>query len=81
MSGPVTSQLRVGTTGLHVSRLGLGMMSYGSDPNRTWKLDMAAAEPIVRRAVDGGLTFFDTADMHARGASEVVTDRLPRKQA
>jgi aryl-alcohol dehydrogenase-like predicted oxidoreductase len=72
-------QIRLGNTGLHVSRLGLGMMSYGNDANRPWMLDEAAAEPIVRRAVEGGFTFFDTADMYSRGASEVATGRLLRK--
>ncbi len=72
-------QIRLGNTGLHVSRLGLGMMSYGNDANRPWMLDEAAAEPIVRRAVEGGFTFFDTADMYSKGASEVATGRLLRK--
>ena len=72
-------QIRLGASGLHVSRLGLGMMSYGSDANRPWMLDEAAAEPIVRRAVEGGFTFFDTADMYSQGASEVATGRLLRK--
>ena len=70
-------QLRLGTTGLHVSRLCLGMMSfYSGTPGRPWMLDEAAAEPIVRRAVEGGITFFDTADMYSQGASEVATGRL-----
>src|ERR671934_1241412 len=69
-------QVRLGDSGLHVSRLGLGMMSYGEDANRPWMLDEAAAEPIVRRAVEGGFTFFDTADMYSKGASEVATGRL-----
>jgi 1-deoxyxylulose-5-phosphate synthase len=72
-------QIRLGASGLHVSRLGLGMMSYGSDAGRPWMLDEAAAEPIVRRAVEGGFTFFDTADMYSQGASEVATGRLLRK--
>ena len=70
-------QLRLGTTGLHVSRLCLGMMSYYSGTaSRPWMLDEAAAEPIVRRAVEGGITFFDTADMYSEGASEIATGRL-----
>ena len=73
------NQIRLGNSGLHVSRLGLGMMSYGNDANRPWMLDEAAAEPIVRRAVEGGFTFFDTADMYSQGASEVATGRLLRK--
>jgi 1-deoxyxylulose-5-phosphate synthase len=72
-------QIRLGNSGLHVSRLGLGMMSYGNDANRAWMLDEAAAEPIVRRAAEGGFTFFDTADMYSQGASEVATGRLLRK--
>jgi len=72
-------QVRLGNSGLHVSRLGLGMMSYGEDPTRPWMLDEAAAEPIVRRAAEGGFTFFDTADMYSQGASEVATGRLLRK--
>jgi 1-deoxyxylulose-5-phosphate synthase len=69
-------QVRLGTTGLQVSRVCLGMMSYATEPERPWMLDEAAAEPIVRRAVEGGITFFDTADMYSHGASEVVTGRL-----
>ena len=72
-------QVRLGKTGLHVSRVCLGMMSYASDRGRPWMLDEAAAEPIVRRAVEGGITFFDTADMYAQGGSEVVTGRLLSK--
>jgi aryl-alcohol dehydrogenase-like predicted oxidoreductase len=52
------------------------MMSYGSSGWRDWVLDEPAAEPIVRAAVDGGITFFDTADMYSLGASEEVTGRL-----
>jgi 1-deoxyxylulose-5-phosphate synthase len=66
-------------SGLYVSRLGLGMMSYGSDPDRAWALDERAAEPIIRRAIESGFTFFDTADMYSGGASEVVTGRVLRK--
>jgi len=69
-------QIRLGRTGLHVSRVCLGMMSYGNDSDRPWVLDEAAAEPIVRRAVEGGITFFDTADVYSGGASEVATGRL-----
>ena len=69
-------QLKLGPTGLSVSRLGLGMMSFGDTSRRQWVLDEHAAEPIVRRAIDGGVTFFDTADMYAGGASEVLTGRL-----
>src|SRR5439155_13737164 len=52
------------------------MMSYGSPLSRDWILTEDAAEPIVRRAVEAGVTFFDTADMYSRGVSEEVTGRL-----
>ena len=71
--------VNVGNSGLRVSRLCLGMMSYGKHESRPWALDEAEAEPIVRRAVEGGITFFDTADVYNDGQSEVVTGRvLPR---
>ena len=72
-------QLRLGTSGLKVSRLCLGMMSYGSAATRAWHLAEDAAEPLVRRAVEAGVTFFDTADMYSDGASEEITGRLLRR--
>jgi 1-deoxyxylulose-5-phosphate synthase len=71
--------VNLGATGLRVSRVCLGMMSYGAFEGRAWALDEAAAEPIVRRAVEGGITFFDTADVYNDGQSEVVTGRLLRR--
>ena len=71
--------VNLGRTGLRVSRLCLGMMSYGRHESREWALDEADAEPIVRRAVEGGITFFDTADVYNGGQSELVTGRLLRK--
>jgi aryl-alcohol dehydrogenase-like predicted oxidoreductase len=68
--------LRLGSSGLMVSRIGLGMMSYGDAATRAWHLDEDAAEPIVARAVEAGVTFFDTADMYSGGASEEITGRL-----
>jgi aryl-alcohol dehydrogenase-like predicted oxidoreductase len=68
--------VNLGNTGLRVSRVCLGMMSYGNDSDRAWALDEAAAEPMVKAAVDGGITFFDTADVYSNGASEVATGRL-----
>ncbi|CAG7649745.1 aldo/keto reductase [Actinacidiphila bryophytorum] len=74
--------LNLGSTGLKVSRICLGMMSYGNPPDpgdpswRDWHLSREDAEPIVRRAVEAGVTFFDTADMYAQGASERVTGDL-----
>lgn len=67
---------RLGSTGLKVSRVCLGMMSYGDPAQRAWFLDEEAAEPIVRRAAEAGVTFFDTADMYSRGVSEEITGRL-----
>jgi aryl-alcohol dehydrogenase-like predicted oxidoreductase len=72
-------QVRLGNSGLHVSRVCLGMMSYGSGSDRPWVLDEEATEPFVRRALDGGITFFDTADVYSNGASEVATGRLLNK--
>ena len=69
----------LGRSGLKVSRICLGMMSYGEDANSTWQLGEDHAEPIVRRAVEAGVTFFDTADVYSNGTSEVVTGRLLRK--
>jgi 1-deoxyxylulose-5-phosphate synthase len=71
--------VNLGGTGLRVSRLCLGMMSFGKHESRQWALDEAAAEPIVQRAVEGGVIFFDTADVYNGGLSEVVTGRLLRK--
>jgi len=52
------------------------MMSFGTHPERPWALDEAQAEPIIRRAVEGGITFFDTADVYNGGESEVITGRV-----
>jgi 1-deoxyxylulose-5-phosphate synthase len=71
--------VNLGETGLRVSRICLGMMSFGAHESRAWALDEAAAEPIVKRAVEGGVIFFDTADVYNGGESEVVTGRLLRK--
>ena len=69
----------LGTSGLRVSRVCLGMMGFGNDSDRPWVIDEDAAEPIVRAAVEGGVTFFDTADAYSGGASEVATGRLVPK--
>ncbi|MGZ4250849.1 MAG: aldo/keto reductase [Solirubrobacteraceae bacterium] len=68
--------VNLGNTGLRVSRVCLGMMSYGKHESREWTLDEKGAEPIVRRAVEGGITFFDTADVYNGGQSEVLTGKL-----
>ncbi len=68
-----------GSTGLRVSRICLGTMSFGTSSERPWAVGEDAAEPILRAAVDGGVTFFDTADAYNGGSSEVITGRLLRK--
>jgi 1-deoxyxylulose-5-phosphate synthase len=68
--------VRLGSAGLKVSQICLGMMSYGSQAERAWHLDEAAAEPIVKAAIDGGVTFFDTADTYSNGVTEEITGRL-----
>jgi aryl-alcohol dehydrogenase-like predicted oxidoreductase len=72
-------QVNLGATGLMISRVCLGMMTFGSAENRAWALDEDAAEPIVRRAVESGVTFFDTADVYNEGTSEIVTGKLLKK--
>jgi aryl-alcohol dehydrogenase-like predicted oxidoreductase len=71
--------VNLGRTGLRVSRVCLGMMSYGKHESREWTLDAADAEPILRLAVEGGITFFDTADVYNGGQSEIVTGTLLKK--
>jgi aryl-alcohol dehydrogenase-like predicted oxidoreductase len=71
--------VRLGSSGLKVSRVALGMMSYGDPATRAWALREDEAEPIVRAAVEAGVTFFDTADVYSEGASEQVTGRLLAK--
>ena len=71
----------LGKTGLKVSRLCLGMMTYGSSSWRDWVLDEEAARPFVQRALDAGMNFFDTADVYSIGASETVTGKLLKELA
>ncbi len=69
----------LGKTGVKVSRLCLGCMSYGDSAWRPWVLDEEAAKPFFRRAVEAGINFFDTADMYSLGVSEEVTGRALRE--
>ncbi len=71
----------LGGSDLRISRIGLGMLSVGANPDRPWVLDEQSAAPIVRRAVEGGINFFDTADSYNHGESEVATGRLLRRFA
>ena len=71
--------VRLGSSGLKVSRIALGMMSYGDPQERKWFLGEEVAVPIVRRAAEAGITFFDTADMYSQGMSEEITGRVLAK--
>ncbi|RYZ37551.1 MAG: aldo/keto reductase, partial [Myxococcaceae bacterium] len=71
----------LGHTGLRVSRICLGCMSYGTPKWRPWVLDEEASQPFFRRAVELGVTFFDTANMYSDGVSEEVTGRALRRYA
>jgi len=72
---------RLGASGLSISRIALGMMTYGTSQWRPWVLDERAARPIVARAAELGINFFDTADMYSAGLSEELTGRLLRELA
>jgi 1-deoxyxylulose-5-phosphate synthase len=67
--------VRLGNTGLKVSRLCLGCMTYGTSKWRPWVLDEEAARPFIKRALEHGINFFDTANMYSLGASEEVLGR------
>ena len=71
----------LGRTGLTVSRVCLGCMSYGSSKWRPWVLDESDARPFFRRALDAGINFVDTADMYSLGVSEEVPGRALREMA
>ncbi|MBI1406290.1 MAG: aldo/keto reductase [Caulobacter sp.] len=71
--------VNLGNTGLKVSRLCLGCMTYGSPEWRPWVLDEDASKPFFKAAAEGGINFFDTADMYSNGASEQVTGKWLKK--
>ena len=73
--------VNLGKTGLKVSRICLGMMSYGTPEWREWVLDEAAARPFIKRAIELGINFFDTADMYSLCVSEEVTGKLLKEFA
>jgi aryl-alcohol dehydrogenase (NADP+) len=73
--------VRLGKTGLKVSRICLGMMTYGAKSWREWVLEEDDAKPFVRRAVEAGVNFFDTADVYSIGVSEEITGRLLKEYA
>jgi aryl-alcohol dehydrogenase (NADP+) len=70
--------VRLGATGLKVSRLCLGAMTYGSKRWREWVLEEEESRPFIQRALELGINFFDTADMYSLGASEEVLGRALR---
>lgn len=77
--------VNLGNTGLKVSRICLGMMTYGTSEWRDWILNEDESRPFVEKAIELGINFFDTADMYSRGVSEQVTgralrDMLPRSE-
>jgi aryl-alcohol dehydrogenase-like predicted oxidoreductase len=69
--------VKLGRTGLEVSRICLGCMSYGSPESKTqpWALDERASRPFIQQALEGGINFFDTANVYSLGASEEVVGR------
>jgi 1-deoxyxylulose-5-phosphate synthase len=70
--------INLGHSGMKVSRLCLGMMTYGTPKWRPWVLDEEQSRPIIQRAVELGINFFDTADIYSMGVSEEVTGRALR---
>ncbi|CAG0930007.1 NDP-hexose C3-ketoreductase / dTDP-4-oxo-2-deoxy-alpha-D-pentos-2-ene 2,3-reductase [Thermoflexales bacterium] len=73
--------VNLGRTGLKVSRLCLGMMSYGSKQWREWILSEEEGRPFIQYALEAGLNFFDTADMYSRGVSEEILGRAIKEMA
>ena len=73
--------VNLGPTGLKVSRICLGMMTYGSKQWRPWVLEEDEAHPFVRRAVEAGINFFDTANMYSNGVCEIITGKLLKEYA
>ncbi len=71
----------LGRSGVKVSRLCLGCMSYGSTKWRPWVLEEQAAMPFFRKAIEAGINFFDTADVYSLGVSEEITGKALREYA
>src|SRR5271155_2491175 len=70
--------VNLGSTGLKVSRICLGTMTYGSKKWREWVLEDQESRPFYRRALEAGINFFDTADVYSLGVSEEITGRALR---
>ncbi len=75
--------IKLGNTGLDVSRLCLGCMTYGTPDrgNHAWTLDEAASRPILRKAIEAGINFFDTANVYSDGTSEEIVGRALKDYA
>lgn len=71
----------LGNTGVKVSRICLGCMTYGSKKWREWVLEEEESEPFFRRAFEIGINFYDTADVYSLGVSEEILGRAVRKFA
>src|SRR3954465_7891688 len=72
--------IKLGNTGLAVSPIAIGAMTYG-DPDRghpVWSLDEAASRPLIKHALDAGINFFDTANLYSQGSSEEILGRALR---
>jgi aryl-alcohol dehydrogenase (NADP+) len=78
MEEPPMNYIALGNTGLKVSRICLGMMTYGTPKWRDWVLDEEQSRPFIHRALELGVNFFDTADTYSQGVSEEVTGRALR---
>ena len=72
---------QLGTTGMTVSRIALGMMTYGAKSWREWVLEWDESAPLIRQAFEAGINFFDTADVYSLGASEEITGRAVKEFA
>jgi aryl-alcohol dehydrogenase (NADP+) len=70
--------VNLGGTGLKVSPLCLGTMTYGSKKWREWVLEEDESRPFIRKALELGINFFDTADMYSLGVSEEIVGRALR---
>lgn len=68
--------VRLGKTGLKVSKLCLGCMSYGSSKWQEWVLNEEQSLPLIKKAYDLGVNFFDTADTYSNGESEIVLGKV-----
>src|SRR5881392_2066768 len=73
--------VRLGRSSLRISRIALGAMGIGSKRWRSWVLTEEEARPVVRRALEAGITLFDTCDYYSSGVSEAILGRLLREMA